>query len=214
METQLACPNCRAENMPGALTCYRCNTKLAGAPGWVGPMTFKTYDPAQDRGIAYLLALVGGVVVLVGYFLAWLGVPGTANEAQNRGTSAFDILLASNGSLSAIGNGGAGAGSVSLDVRLVLFVALLAAVTGAISALIKPLFGAMLVAGLIVLVGPIYFLVQLVLRNNQQFNTPDLVGLLRWGFYITLVGGLLMIGASFRYRKVPMMQSRTNIHGN
>jgi hypothetical protein len=214
VEPQLLCPNCRAENMPGALTCYRCNTKLAGAPGWVGPATFKTYDPSKDRGVAYLLAVLGGVVVIVGYLLAWLGVPNAATEAQNRGTSALDILLASNGSLSAIGNGGAGAGSVSLDVRFVLFVALVAALAGAISALVKPLFGALLAAGLIALVGPLYFLVQLVLRNNQQFNTPDLIGLLRWGFYITLVGGLLITGTSFRYRKVPTMQSSANIHGS
>lgn len=208
MEPQLVCPNCRAENVPGALTCYRCNTRLAGAPGWVGPMTFKTYDASKDRGIAYLLAALGAVVVLVGYFLAWVGVPSSVADTQSRGTSAFDILLASNGSLSAIGNGGVGEGSVSFDVRLVLFVALVAAVAGAISALVKPMFGAQLAAGLIVLVGPIYFLVQLVLRNNQQFNTPDLVGLLRWGFYISIVGGLLIIGSSFRYRKVPTMQSR------
>jgi len=214
VEPQLVCPNCRAENMPGALTCYRCNAKLAGAPGWVGPMTFKTYDPTKDRGVAYLLAALGGVVVIVGYFLAWLGVPSTATEAQNRGTSAFDILLASNGSLSAIGNGGVGEGSVSLDVRLVLFVALVAAVAGAISALVKPLFGPLMAAGLVALVGPLYFLVQLVVRNSKQFNTPDLVGLLRWGFYISLVGSLLLIGTSFRYRRVPTMQSRANIHMN
>src|SRR3954451_15725208 len=141
MQPTLVCPNCRAENMPGALTCYRCNTRLAGAPGWVGPMAFKTYDPSKDRGTAYLLAVLGGVVVIVGYFLAWLGVPSAATDAQNRGTSAFDILLASNGSLSAIGNRGVGEGSVSLDVRFVLFVALVAAVAGAISALVKPVFG-------------------------------------------------------------------------
>jgi hypothetical protein len=212
MEPQLACPNCRAENLPGALTCYRCNTKLAGAPGWVGPMAFKTYDPAKDRGIAYLLAVLGGVVVVIGYFLAWLGVLKDAVEAENRGTSAFDILIGSKGTLSAIGNGGVGEGSVSLDVRFVLLVALVAALAAIAIAFIKPLFGPLLACGLIVLVGPVYFLVQLVLRNNKEFNTPDLVSLLRWGFYITLIGGALIISSCFRYRKVPMMQSQTNVH--
>src|SRR4051812_358707 len=117
MEPTLVCPNCRAENLPGALTCYRCNTKLVNAPSWVGPMAFKTYDPTKDRGIAYLLAVLGGVVVVVGYFLAWLGVPGSLDTgASSRGTSAFDILLGSRGTLSAIGSGGVGEGSVSLDV--------------------------------------------------------------------------------------------------
>ncbi len=164
--------------------------------------------------MAYLLAVLGGIVVVVGYLLAWLGVPSAADGAQNQGTSAFDILLASKGSLSAIGNGGVGDGSIGLDVRFVLFVALVAALAGAISALVKPMFGALLPAGLIALVGPIYFLVQLVLRNSQQFNTPALAGLLRWGFYITLLGSLLIVATSFRYRRVPTMQSRADIHGS
>lgn len=208
MEPTLVCPNCRAENMAGALTCYRCNAKLVGAPNWVGPAAFKTYDATKDRGIAYLLAVLGAVMVVVGYLLAWLGAPGTASEATSRGTSAFDILLGSRGTLSAIGSGGVSEGSVSLDVRLVLFVVLIAALAAAVSAFIKPLFGPLMACGIIVLLGPVYFLVQLIVRNSQQFSTPDLVSLLRLGFYLTLVGGALIISSSFRYRRVPMMQSR------
>ena len=51
MEPTLVCPNCHAENLPGALTCYRCNAKLINAPGWVGPMAFKTYDASKDLGL-------------------------------------------------------------------------------------------------------------------------------------------------------------------
>ncbi len=209
MEQQLVCPNCRAENMPGALTCYRCNTKMPSAPKWVGPMAFKVYDPAKDRGIAYGVAILGGLVVIVAFFLSWLGVPKGASEADNRGTGAFDILLGSQGSKSAIGSGGVGEASVGLDVRLVLLVVLIAALVAIGVAIVRPMFGPLLACGLVVLIGAVYFFIELVIRNNKEFNTPDLVGLLRLGFYLTLLGGALIMGASFRYRRVPTMQSRT-----
>ena len=208
MEPQLVCPNCKAENMPGALTCYRCNAKMPSAPGWVGPAAFKVYDPAKDRGSAYMLAIVGGILVVASFFLSWLGVPKGAEDADNRGTGAFDILLGSPGSKSAIGNGGVGEASVGLDVRLVMFVVLLAALAAIGIAIIRPMFGPLLICGLVALAGPIYFLVQLVVKNSKQFNAPDLVGLLRLGFLGAILGAALIIGSSFPYRKVEMMQSR------
>ncbi|HEX2909665.1 MAG TPA: zinc ribbon domain-containing protein [Chloroflexia bacterium] len=208
MQTQqVICPNCHADNVPGALACYRCNTKLPGAPGWTGPVAFKVYDGAKDRGLAYMFAILGGIMVVVSFFLAWLGVPKEASDATNRGTSGFDILAGAQGSHSAIGNGGVGESSVGLDVRLILLVVLVAAFVAILSAIIKPLFGLLLLCGLIILAGPVYFFLQLVLRNNAQFNTPDLVGLLRVGFYGAIAGAAIIMAASFSYRKVETYQS-------
>ncbi len=207
-ETQLVCPNCRVENLAGALTCYRCNAKMPSAPGWVGPASFKVYDASKDRGTAYLYTIVGGLGVVVCYFLAWLGVPKDASDAGSRGSSAFDILFGAQGSRSAIGSGGVGESSIGLDVRLALLIAALAALGAILIAIIRPQFGALLMCGLVVLAGAVYFFLQLVFRNNAQFNTPDLVGLLRIGFYGTLVGGLIILVSSFRYRKVETFPSR------
>lgn len=211
IERQLVCPNCRAENLPNALTCYRCNAKMPTAPSWVGPASFTVYDAKKDRGIAYAVAIFGAIVVLVSCFLSWLGVPKDVSDAANRGTSAFDILFGANGSKSAIGNGGVGNGSVGLDVRLVLLLVVLAAIVTIVTAIIKPFFPLLLVAGLVCLIGPIYFFLQLALRNNNQFNTPDLVGLLRLGFWGTLVGGALIVGAALRYRAKPTFQPGSRI---
>ena len=207
MEQPLLCPNCRAENMPGALTCYKCNTKLPTAPTWVGPAKFQVYDPAKDRGIAYIFAIAGALGVLLCLFLGWLGVPKSAEDSEARGTSAFDILSGARGSRDAIGRGGVGESSIGLDVRLVLLLVAVAAILTIVIAIIKPLFPVLLLAGLLIVAGPIYFFVQLALRNNAQFNTPDLVGLLRLGFWGTIVGGVLIVAASLRYRPRQMMQS-------
>lgn len=206
VERQLVCPNCRAENLPNALVCYKCNAKMPSAPSWVGPASFTVYDAKKDRGIAYMVAIFGAVIVLVSAFLTWLGVPKDVDDAGSRGTSAFDILFGASGSKSAIGNGGVGDSSLSLDVRLFLLLMVLAAVVTIIVAIIKPLFPLLLVAGIVSLIGPIYFFLQLVLRNNAQFNTPDLVALLRIGFWLSLFGSALIIGVSFRYRTKPTFQ--------
>ncbi len=210
METQVVCPNCRAENLPGAMNCYKCNSKMPTAPAWAGPASFKVYDATKDRGVAYMAGVAGAVLVVVSYFLAWLGVPKGGEDVENRGTSALDILLGSNGSKGSIGRGGVGEGSVGLDVRFILLVVLLVALAAIAIFLIKPVFAVLLPCGLIVLAGTLYFLVQLVVRNTATFNTPDLVGLLRLGFYGSVIGGAVIIGAAMRYRKVPTLMSRTN----
>ena len=210
MEQQLVCPNCHAENLPGAMSCYRCNSKMPTAPAWAGPAPFKVYDYTKDRGRAYYFSIVGAVLVAICYFLTWIGVPKAAQDANNKGTSALDILLGSAGSKGAIGQGGVGDGSVGIDVRMVLLVVLLAALASLAVAIIKPMFLPLLACGLIVLAGSVYFLLQLIVRNNAQFNTPDLIGLLGLGFYGTLVAGVCILGSSFFYRPVPMMMTKTN----
>ena len=207
-EQRLLCPNCRAENLPGALTCYNCNAKMPSAPQWVGPAKFRIYDAGKDRRIAYLFAIVGALGVVLCSFLAWLGVPKGAGGAANRGSSLFDIVFGAQGSQSAIGSGGVGASSVGADVRLVLAVVAVAAIVTLLVAIIKPLFVVLLICGLLIFAGPIYFFVQLAVRNNAQFNTPDLVSLLRLGFWGTMVCGLLIIIASFSYRPRQTYQSR------
>lgn len=204
MEQQLLCPNCRAENLAGALTCYKCNTKMPSAPAWVGPAPFRVYDAAKDRGIAYVIAIAGAIAVLICAFLSWLGVPKGVDGAQDRGISAFDVLFGATGSRSAVGQGGVGESSIGVDVRIVLLLVLLAAIATIVVAIVKPLFPALLLAGLVMIAGPLYFFIQLAVRNNAQFNTPDLVSLLRIGFWGTIVGGAIVVGASLRYRHKQM----------
>lgn len=201
METKLLCPNCRAENLPNAKYCYRCNTVMPSAPAWVGPMKFKAYDAAKDKPSGWVAAAFGSVIILVSSFLAWLGVPKSVTDADSRGTSPFDILIGSTGSKSAIGNGGVGSESVGFDVRILVLAMMIAALVVLALAVFRPLFVPMLVAAIIALIVPIYFFVTLAVRNSATFNTPDLVGLLRIGFYGSIIGAVIMLFGAIGCRR-------------
>ncbi len=174
---------------------------MPSAPAWVGPMKFKAYDAAKDKPSGWVAAAFGSVIILVSSFLAWLGVPKSVTDADSRGTSPFDILIGSTGSKSAIGNGGVGSESVGFDVRILVLAMMIAALVVLALAVFRPLFVPMLVAAIIALIVPIYFFVTLAVRNSATFNTPDLVGLLRIGFYGSIIGAVIMLFGAIGCRR-------------
>ena len=197
MEQQLTCPNCHAINMPSVMTCYICHSKLHGLP----TEPFET-EPSEDAnlGRAYYFTIGGILLALVCYILPWLNAaPRNLGDRPNAATSALSILFGAQGS-GAVIQTGINEDSVSgFDVQLVILILLIAEVVALIAAFSKPTFAPLLRCGLLMLAIPLYFFIQLLVRNPASSISVDSTSSLGLGFYGTIIGAVCLLGSIFFY---------------